>query len=244
MQVITEGSPEYITLFVLTIIIIIIKSVLCVFLLFKINKKKKEIGKLKLDLLLSIFIFILCLLVSRILLLIFDFVYTKFDNTTYYLEPQIFLWKISFVLVFIGLSIFIYTIDRKALNFKFKGIFSYLEILTAIFIIIFPANNLAEYQLLLYLTLIGTFIAIIIPIFFFYLAKLAPSGSDMRKTSISLAFGIVIYGIGANGQSENILIPASIVFGSIAIVLLLILSLILKTIGLTILAYSATKIKA
>ena len=60
MQVITEGSPEYITLFVLTIIIIIIKSVLCVFLLLKINKKKKDIGKLKLDLLLRIFIFILC----------------------------------------------------------------------------------------------------------------------------------------------------------------------------------------
>lgn len=243
MVVIKQGSLEYNVLFILTILIILIKLSLCIFLLFRINKKKKETQKLKLDLPMSVFIFILCLLISRILLLVFDYVFTKFDNTTFHLMPQILIWRISFVLVFVGLSVFIYTIDRKALNFRFKGIFCYLEICIALIILFFPINNFANYQFVLNFTFIGTLLAVIIPLFFFYLATLAPGGSDMRKISISLAVGIIIYGVGANLQSENILIPASIVYGNIAIIALWLISLSMKTIGLTILAYGATKIK-
>lgn len=243
MTTIEEGSIEFNSLLIMTIIIIIIKSGLIVFLLWKINKKKKEVGKIKLDILVSIFIYILVLLISRILLLLHDFVYAKFDYKTYHLMPQILLWKISFFLVFIGLSIFIYTIDKKALNFKFKGVFSYIEFIIAIVILIFPVNNLADVQILLWVVFFGTIICVIIPIFFLYLAKLSPANSDLRKISISLALSIVIYGVGGNLININFLLPVSIAFGSIVIIVLWLISLTMKTIGLIILAYGGTKIK-
>ena len=241
-MVITEGSNEFFVIFILTIVLISIKLVLSIYLLIKVNIKRKNQGKLKLDLLLSVFVFIFTLFIARLMLLYFDFVFTKFDNTTFHEMPQIVIWKIAFFIFCIGLGLFNYTIDKKALNFKFKGLLAYSVYLIGFIILIIPVQTQTDFQNIGLITFWTTIISILIPVFFFYMAYLAPPQSDMRKISVSIAIGMIIYAIGGNMISEMILVPVSQVFGEASIISMWIMALILKCSGLTMLAYGSTKI--
>ncbi len=181
--------------------------------------------------------------ISRLLLTIFDFSLTHFDASKFYLVPNVIFWKIAFFILYTTLAIFIYNLDKKALEFKFKGVFGFIVLGLNIGLLFFPVANKADFTAMEYYALSITFIAIIIPIFFLYIAIKAPSKSDLRKFSLAMAFGFIIYAIGANLLGEGILAPIRESYGELAVLAIWIVSLILKTIGLLTFAYGATKIK-
>ncbi|MGV9200514.1 MAG: hypothetical protein ACOC4M_17030, partial [Promethearchaeia archaeon] len=124
---------EYRLFFILTVIILITKVVLAIYLGKKIHNKKKREKELKIDFIFSVFILMVCLFISRLLYTYFDFFLTQFDNQKYYIMPNILYWKIASFVAAAGFAFTLYVIDKKVLKFKLKGSLAYLYLAAALF---------------------------------------------------------------------------------------------------------------
>lgn len=242
-MIILPGTFIHTFLLTLTIIIVITKFLLATYLLKKILEKRKVEGKLKVDFLFCAFIFMVALGISRILLIYFDFYLTFFDSSRFHLMPNILIWKIANFHTTISIFLLLFIIDKKVMNFKFKGVLSYVALTVGCFQLLYPVSTAEDFQLIQNVGMIGTAVSIILPIFFFYMVIKAPPKSDLRKISLALGLGIVIAALGGNFVSETFLVPVRTAYGDSAIITMWILALIFKITGYTLMAYGATKFK-
>lgn len=226
---------EYITFFVLTIILIIIKFALSSFLAVKMYKRKKEIGKFTYGFVFGVFVFISSMLVSRILFLYFDFYLTRFNPNTYHKMPNVLVWKIAMYLYTIGGSIFVYIIDKKIFDYKFKGILSYLLLILGTIQLFFPVNTAEDFRILSFFDIRFLIIGVVPPLYFFYLAW---SPSPNRIPCIEIATGIISYILGAAITMEYIMSQLTSMFGMEIRITIYFISLILKVLGLFLCVHS------
>ena len=239
MTSILPNTFEYNLFLTLTIILLCVKSILALYLLKEIlNRRKKEGGKLRVDFVFAIFVFLLCLIASRIVYIIFDFQLTYFDANTYYKFPNYIFWKTGLVLGVIGFSIIIYIIDKKALKFKFKGILAYFPIAICIIICLWPINSSEDITFLSLLGIISTATGLIIIILFVYIGITV---KPLRKISFLLTWGFLLYAFGSALISEFVLEPARVMYGPNIHIIAYFAYLIFKTIGLILISYSITK---
>ncbi len=223
---------EFNIFFVLTIILIVVKLVLCLFLGIKIYYQKKEAGIFHFGFIFGVFIFVVSMLISRIMFFYFDFFLTKFDSETYYQMPNLMVWKIAMLINSIGAAVFIFITDLKTFDFKLKGLLAYVIMILGIIQFIYPVNNSQDFEILSYFDLRFLIVGVIIPIYFFYLAW---KPSPYRIPSITLGIGIILYTLGA-------LITAELILNALAQIRILVyfISLILKVLGLFLFVYGVS----
>ena len=235
---IEPNSFEYNLLFTLTVILIITKILISIYLAWEVKKKIKLTEKFSYDFLFGLFVLTVCLLISRLLWAYWDFYFTEFDPNRFYLAPGIIYWKFASLVMTIGFANFIFIIDKKILDFKFKGILAYIMIVIAAIIFFYPVNDAQDFEfvssLLLFLNLVG----ITIPLIFFYLGFKTPK---FRKYFFSIAIGAIIFAIGSNLTLEIILVPLRNTFGIEVLVIVYLLFLIFKISGLLLISYGVLK---
>ncbi len=233
---IETGSLEYNLILTFTLIVLVTKLILSIFLGKKIYDKWKETRELSFGFITSVFVMMVCLFISRILFMQYDFVYTKFDPNLFHLYPAILYWKTATLISMIGYATFLFTIDRKILDFKYKGIFSYIILGLALIAFFYPVSSSQDLEYIGIILLFANVVAIIIPILFFNIGK----NQGYKKPAYMTAIGIIIFAIGANIVNESLVNFLEGYFGG-ARVLLYLLSVIIKVTGLVTFSYGITK---
>jgi len=236
---IEPNSFEFQLFFVLTVILLIIKLMISIYLAREIYAKKQKSGHFSLDFLSSLFILIICMFISRVFYIQFDFVFTQFDPEKYHTFPSAQLWQIGSFIIMLGYGFFIFTVDKRLLDFKLKGILSYILIIVGIIILVYPINTSEDFGFVASLLLIGNLAGVVLIIIFIYIGIKTP---DLRKTFYSMAFGIIIYAIGANLVNTQILEMLMNAFGSEIQIVMILLFLIFKITGLTMVLYGASNL--
>ncbi len=236
---IEPDSFEFQLFFVLTVILLIIKLILSIYLAKEIYVKKKKSGQFSFDFLSSMFILILCMFISRLFYVQFDFVFTQFNPEKNHTFPAAQFWQIGTFIIMLGYGTFVFTVDKRLLDFKLKGILAYILIIVGIIILVYPINTAEDFGFLSSLLLIGNIVAVLLPIMFIYIGIKTP---DLRKTFYSMAFGIIIYAIGANLVNTTILEMLMNAFGSGIQIIMFFLFLIFKITGLVMIIYGARKL--
>ena len=231
------NSFEFNLFYIITIIILVIKAIVMVFLAKKIYDRKKETGKITYGFIASVFVVVLCLFVSRIFFFYFDFYLTKLNPDKYYTYPAVIFWKIGMFISVCGFANFLFTIDQKVLNFKFKGIFSYVIVIFALIGTFYPINSEKDFESISTIYLIANVVAIIIPIVFFYIGT---KEINYRIAAYLIAIGVILYAIGANIVNESIFSIWVDTFGIQMRFVVYFLALIFKTSGIILFTYGIT----
>ena len=235
---IIPNSFEFNLFLTLTIIILLVKFSLVIFLGIKINKRKKVNGKLTFDFLFSICILMICLFVSRLLYLIFDFYLTQFDTSKAYLVPAIIVWKFASFIAIIGFAVVLYIVDKKIINFKLKGILAWITLIVGVIQFFYPVNTAKDFEVVSTMNIIANIAAITIPVIFLYTGIKTPG---LRRISFMIAFGVIIYAIGSNLVNEAVLIPLRAIYGPDIQITMYFLLFVLKITGLLMFSYGVTK---
>jgi hypothetical protein len=231
---------EYNLLFVLVIILIIFKLLITIYFATVVIKKKKETGELSFDFSFGMFVLMLCLFLSRLVYLYYDFYCTQFDPDTFIDPYNLFVWKIATTIYAIGFATILFTIDKVLLEFKLKGILSYIIIINAIIILLYPVRTQQDFILINGLSAIGALVGVLIPIIFIYLGNRTP---NLRKPAYMIAFGVIIFTIGALLVIQPILDPLINIYGDQVQILMFFLFFILKIIGLSLFSNGVIKFK-
>jgi len=230
---------ENIILFILTIILLIGKAIFALYLGKTIYEKKENLGYLELDFLLGFFVFIVFLIISRIFYMIFDSFLTQFDPSLQYLPENIIFWKLGCLFSGIGVSFILFIIDRAIFKFKFKCIPSLFVLVANVIILVYPATKLMDFRILSLLLFISFSISLIIPITFLYNGIKYP---EIRKVSIALGIGALIFFMGTASVSHIIADPFKLLFGEKWEIIKYYPFFILKLIGLSIVTYFSTNL--
>ncbi len=228
---------EYNLFLVLTIIILATKLSLSLYLAKKIYDRKKETGEFTFGFIFTVFILMICLFISRLFYLQFDFVYTKFDTNLFHTTPAIWFWKVGALVSMIGFALFFFTVDKKILGFKFKGIFTYLILVFAVIAFFYPVKNSRDFEIMSALLTVSNVVAIAIPILFFYIGK----NSDIyKKPAYLISIGIILFAFGSNLNVETLILILVSNFGPGTRIFMYLISLIFKVSGLIIFSYAVT----
>lgn len=229
---------EYNFFFALTIVVLVVKLALMVFLGKKMYDRKKKTGEFTFGFIFSVFVVITCLFISRLLYMQFDFFLTRFDPEKYYLMPNVLFWKIASFITSIGYAVFIFVTDKKVLDFKLKGIVAYLILTFALIELFYPVSTSQDFEFISTLAMVANLVAIVIPVLFFYMGWKSP---EFRNWCFMIAISVILYAIGANIIVESILAPLADAFGLGIRVVMFLLSLIFKVTGLILFSYGITK---
>lgn len=238
MASIQPNTLEYNVLFILTIVLLIIKFGIAFYLGLKLIQRNKERGSFQADFLFGLFITVVGLFVSRLLYMIFDFYLTEFDSNSYYIYPNIIVWKIAGLIDQSCFTVFLFIIDKQLLNFKFKGIFAYLLIGITLFQIFYPVHSAEEFELISAVGVAGVVILLVVPIIFLYIGYKSPR---LRVSAILFVSGLILFFIGSNLLSESILAPIKELYGVEFQITIIFISLLLKIAGLLLATYSGLK---
>jgi hypothetical protein len=149
-------------------------------------------------------------------------------------NPNTLFWKIGVLISALGYGWVLFIVDRSILEFKFKGIFSYIIVLIAFIVLIFPVTSASEFQLVSFLLFFINIIAIVLPILFLYIGNKA---AEFKKPAYLIAVGVIIYAFGANILVETIVAALDSLLPGIRIVIYF-LSLIFKISGLVLFSYA------
>lgn len=232
-------SLENSILFTLTVILLVGKAIFAIYLGKTVYEKKKNLGYLELDFLFGFFIFIVCLFISRIFYMIFDSFLTQFDPSLQYLPENVIFWKLGCLFSGIGVSFILFIIERAIFKFKFRCIPSIFVLIANLIILFYPAKTLIDFRILSILLFISFSISLLIPITFIYNGIKYP---EIRKVSILLGIGALIFFIGTASVSHIISDPLKLVFGEKYEIIKYFPFLILKLIGLAIVSYYSTNL--
>jgi hypothetical protein len=169
----------------------------------------------------------------------FDFYLTEFDSAKYYLLENVIYYKIGGTVYLIGFAILLFIIDKKVLEFKFKGVFSYILFFGALFVLFYPVTTAEEFEFVSLIEMIVVFVGgFIFPIVFLYFGIKVPK---LRNATFLFAFGIIVFILGAALLGEVIVNPLKEVYGIGILVVIWIFALVLKIIGLILITYSSIK---
>jgi hypothetical protein len=224
----------YELIFILTLVILVVKLTLVIYLGFKLNKKRASENKFATGFLRSVLIMMLCWFFSRLFYAYFDFFLTGFNDTLYHVFPNVWYWKVGSFLSALGIAVVLFTVDRKILQFKFKGIFAYVLLAAAIIQIVYPTSTPSDFDLISTIGVIGSLAAFMIPIFFFYIG----AKTGMKKIAWTIAFGTIVYTIGSSLVGETFIG----VFLSVGLTkdVIYLLHASLKALGLIMITYGGT----
>ena len=236
---VVAGSFEFYLFFVMTMLIIATKAILLFYVGRKLMAQKRETGSIKLSFSLGIFVLLLCLLISRLIYIYFDFVLTQFDASTYYIPPNYIYWKVAMLIASIGIAFMLYVTDKKVMNFKLKGIVALIPIIGAIIMLIYPINTADDFAFISGLSIVSTGAIAILLFFFIYVA--VKSTGSVRKNALLIVVGGLLYAVAALIINESILTPLRIMFGNQIHIFIFFLFMALKISGLILMTYAFTK---
>lgn len=221
---ITPEMPQFWFLLSISIAILIVK--LTISFRSYVSYKRKSIN-IRIGFSLMCFL----LFIARLFWTYLDFYLTQFDTHNIY-ENYLNVGVYKIATVFIGLALFsfIYSIEKSELNWKLKGIPSFTLIGLLLIIVLYPLNNLNDFNNIAKLQLFMNLFGLLIPILF--IAK-AIGNRAYRKQYVYAALGIIIYALGANLLNEVIMMAMRNSFGNIALYINYSLLLLFKSIGLT-----------
>ena len=235
---IVANTPEYTFLFILGLCVLIVKFTLSIYLGKKVIEKKRESGEFSFDFLFSIFILMVCALISRSIYIYYDFFLTEFTASELYKYPNVIYWKLAGFIGPLGLVTVLYAVDKKVLKNKFKGILAYFSLAVLIVLLFYPITTKEDFEFVSTIGLIGILPFILIPVIFLYLAIKTPG---LRTTCLMIFLGIIIFAFGSILVGENFLAPLRSLYGVQVETIAYTIFFISKIIGLTLLAVSVTK---
>jgi hypothetical protein len=234
-------SIEFWVIFALTLIVVIVKLGLTLYLLNVILKKRKEGDALASWFVLSICILMFCLFLSRICFMIFDFYYTKFDMQTYYLNPNAWFWKLGNLFSFTGMIVMVFALDKKVLQFKLKGIVEILMVIGAVIFTIYPIHNMASFNVASILMIIPSCGIIVLPLIFIKIAH--TSTGEIKKTANMLLIGIILFILAGFAVNAAIVNGINAAFNTSYDVYFYLIQTTMKIVGILLIGYSATKLQ-
>jgi hypothetical protein len=192
---IARGSFEYWIIFAATCFVVVVKFFMLIYIEIRIRKQNKENSTLSTIFMRATWILILCLFISRIFYMIFDFYLTSFDESLYFLEPNIWYWKAGQFIVGIGLATMVFVVDRKILDFKLKGIISYIILIGSIITLLIPVANEQDFNFVSIISSLPQVGIVVVAIVFINIA-LKTSGA-VKKTASILIIAFILYGLSA-----------------------------------------------
>ncbi len=234
-------TPEQlILLYWLTILIIIVKFVLVGFLAVRLYQHNK-VEPIKItDFYVGVLILIVALGVSRIFYFYFDFYLTQFDTAFYLVNSNIWYWRIGSVISGLGAGILLVIVEKRILENKTKGILGVIVGAVAILHLFYPLNTLNDFTTLSTIGMVSGIALLIVPIIFLWLGIKDPGN---RKVPFLIALGGFLYATAGLLWSESFLGPLEAIYGPDIRTFFIIATIILRIIGLSILASVSTKLK-
>lgn len=211
----------------LTILVIIVNAVLACYVGIKLFKRRKESPIGINDFYTGVFLFFLFLAIAQCSFFYIDFYLAKFNPVLYYQEPALIFYRISSFILITGIGIFLIIIDRSILKNKFKGLFGFLNIAIAILHLFYPIHNADDFNTLSIIGIIGPLLVLIVPVVFIWLAYKNPA---FRTISYLFAAGGILYCL-------------SVILFITPETPTIILSMLFRILGLTLLVVSATKLE-
>jgi hypothetical protein len=227
---ILPGSFEFQVFYTLMIIVMVFKFFMGYFLFKTIIRRKKQIGKRSLIFLMAIFFEIVCLFVSRIFFMIFDFGLTYFDSNLYYLYPNIIYWKVGMFISGTGVGFLVFIAEKFILNFRTKGFLAYIMVGMGIITLIYPINSAEDFELISFLAISANIGIFLLPFIYMYIGYKSP---EIRKHSLFVGWGFIIYGVGALIINESIVSSLKSIYGGQIQILLYFLFITSKIVGLS-----------
>ena len=176
--------------------------------------------------------------ISRAIYSYYDFLLVQFDAARLWIYTNVIYWKWAGLIGAIGLISVLYTIDKKVLNNKFKGIFAYYALIVIMIQFLWPVNSKGDFEFVSSLVILALLAFAIIPVVFLYLAIKTPG---LRGVCLLMFFGIIIYAGGSFLVSENFLAPIRDSLGEGVDFTVYVIFYLSKIIGLGMLVYGVTK---
>lgn len=227
-------SFAYNLFFILSVLILILKLIITIYFGYLVYKHKKEIGKFEFNFTTGMFFLILCLFLFRLILIIYNFglIYGDPANKT----PLIRLFYAFGVFIQgLGYSLCMFSIDKSVLEFKFKGIFSYIVLGIGI-LYLFNQGFIVEMSL----NVIYTLIAMMIPLLLFYVGSKNPK---LKRPAYMISIGVILYAIAMLLLIASVLELVDQLWGSNGVVVLQIVNFVLKFIAIAFLTYGVLNFK-
>jgi hypothetical protein len=228
---------DYEIIFLLTLVLIMVKVIMAIYLGARLHKGKKEnqVAPLFMS---AIMLVMILWTISRVFFAIFDFFLTKFDTNMYGRFPDVWFWKFGALFASAGVIVVLWIVDKKILGNKFKGIFAIIMLASTILETLWPVSNFDEFQVASTIGLVGSLFALLIPILFLYIGIKTPG---LRKTAFVLAFGIIIYTLGG-GLVSAAVIDIFIAAG-LSRTMVYLISTLMKIAGLVMVTIGATRFR-
>jgi len=240
---IVPNSIQFWIILYATVAVVIIKFSIVMYLSVKIHKRKKE-GSLAVPFMRGFMLLILCLFISRLFYMAFDFYFTTgpaqaFDQTLYANHPGVYFWQIAQFITSIGLGIITFMTDRILLNFKFKGIFAYIVLAGGIFALVYPVNNFNDFN---FVETVGILPDLGLIVTFACLVNIAVKTTGIvRRNASILIVAIVCYIIASLVVNASVINGLTTLLGIQMDVYVYLMQAILKIIGITLMAYGASR---
>jgi len=225
----------YEIIFMLTLVIILVKLVLGIYLAIKVKKSKKEENPVAPVFIGAVMLLMFLWAISRTLFMIFDFFLTKYDTDFY--AQHVWWWKSGSLFAAVGVIAILFIIDKKILSNKFKGIFAYLMLAGTILQFVYPVNTYdPDFIVASTIGILGSATSFLVPILFLYIGKKTPG---LRKTAFTFAFGIIICVVGSAFVSASLIT----IFYSAGLDTnqVYLISTSMKVIGLSMVTYGTTR---
>ncbi|MHA1268381.1 MAG: hypothetical protein ACTSPY_01220 [Candidatus Helarchaeota archaeon] len=173
---------------IIWICFIILSIIFSIFISLKFFNKKKPLEPAQRDYFLGMVIFIIIHSISRILYMLYDFYLIGGDHY------QLF-WDMAAVVGIGSVIALLFAIERHIIK-KTKYLFTILSSITLILFIVLP-----EYKETIQLFMIPI-VAVIIPFIYFYTA--IKTSGEIRRTSLIIGIGIIIFILGQAAHSINV----------------------------------------
>ncbi len=240
MVALEPNSVQYQTFLILTIILLVVKSILTIYVAKGVYDKKKETREFKVGFIFGMLLLFTCLIIARIFFILFDFYLTSFDVDVYHLAENVWAWKWGMFISTLGIAALVFIIDWKGLKFKLKGVLAYIIVIGATIILLYPVAVASDFQVMSYISIISVSGTLIIPIIFIYLGFKVPG---MRKPALLLVLGFVLYAIGPLMVNDFITDMFRQAFGEEIHMVLFFMNIIFKITGLVIISISIINFK-
>nr|MDO8112861.1 hypothetical protein [Candidatus Sigynarchaeota archaeon] len=245
-------APEYIPLvFYLTCFILVIKILTITFISVKLIRRRGEEYAIAHAFMRAMLTLIVCLLVSRLFYMVFDFIYTKFDTTLYVSWTNICIgsmcfdiqvttfWKLGQLIIGCGLAYIVFIVDRKILEFKFKGIFAYIMIAGSLLTLFWPVNTMADFEFISTLGILPQLGMLIL--FFVFLNIARKSSGRIRTTAVIIILAFILYGVAALAVNAGLIAALNSALGTDVTLYMYLIQTTMKTVGIIFMAMGASR---
>ncbi len=192
----------------------------------------------------AVFWFMLFMGIERIFLIYFDYL-TGFDVNEYLVpdpNARLIYWRLGMFFANVGQALLYVIADLKVFGNKFRGIPGIVVLFKGSLFLFFPIQTLGDLTLLGTIdTIIGVPIHATFPILFAWLAYKTPG---IRRTALIIAGGVMFFALGAlfvPWVSFTIMLVDT--YGTQVFLILTAVNVILKVVGLVMIAYGSSKLR-